>query len=179
MFLIFQQNLLLQPCESLSVLSMCLRPDGSGFFSTLYCPLQANTSKLPKGDANADARVHNKPRTDRQIESPCWTQLMWICAHRHQTPCPRALLHAGKQMMQPCCVLMIRRAFSRLSGSTWRWNRAAWCLQGVNDFSELDDICCQISTSFTKGFTSALKHSLKQHTNLTPKGLTTFLFLDV
>lgn len=54
-------------------------------------------------------------------------------------------------------------------------NRAEWCLWGFNDFSELVDVCCQISTSFTTGFTSALKRSLKQHTNQSPKGLTTFL----
>lgn len=50
---------------------------------------------------------------------------------------------------------------------------------GVNDFSELLDVCCQISKSFTTGFNSALKRPLKQDANLSPKGLTAFLFSDV
>lgn len=160
-FLTFQQDLLLQPFDSLPVLSMWLRSDGSGF-STFYCLLQANMGKLPKEDA--DARVHNKPRTDKQTESPCWICEYVLTATRHS-----AHVHSYMRTSRWCnhvvccwfgeCVL----------------NRAEWCLWGFNDFSELVDVCCQISTSFTTGFTSALKRSLKQHTNQSPKGLTAFL----
>lgn len=50
---------------------------------------------------------------------------------------------------------------------------------GVNDFSEVLEVSCHISKSFTTGFNSALKRPLKQDANLSPKGLTAFLFSDV
>lgn len=79
-----------------------------------------------------DARAHNKPRREKQIESLCWTGCVRQCEYAFTATRHRAHVHSYTRTSRRCnrvaCWWFGERVLSS-GGSTWRWNRSAWCLQ--------------------------------------------------